>query len=211
MTVLALMMAAAMLQSAPRREALAALHTARLASFRDDPSACRAALSAAGFGVSATPDLQAGGGCGYSGAIALTRSVHAYSQPVAARCALAAGLVLWERDVVAPAARRYLGQPVARIELAAPAYQCRRIGGRADQRMSEHAGANAIDIGGFTLTDGRSLSVEAGWSGPTRERAFLRAVRDGACDHFAVVLSPDYNRAHRDHFHFDLGDEAVCS
>ena len=28
-------------------------------------------------------------------------------------------------------------------------------------------------------------------------------VRDGACDLFATVLSPDYNAAHADHLHFD--------
>ena len=33
--------------------------------------------------------------------------------------------------------------------------------------------------------------------------AFLREVRDGACDLFATVLSPDYNAAHADHFHLD--------
>ena len=28
-------------------------------------------------------------------------------------------------------------------------------------------------------------------------------LRDGACGLFATVLSPDYNAAHRDHFHLD--------
>jgi hypothetical protein len=124
---------------------------------------------------------------------------------------MAAALTLWERDVVGPAARRHFGQDVTRIELAGPSYQCRRIAGRTDRRLSEHASANAVDIGGFTLADGRVLRIEQGWSrGSSRDRAFLRDVRNGACDHFAAVLSPDYNRAHRDHFHFDLGRDDIC-
>jgi hypothetical protein len=99
---------------------------------------------------------------------------------------------------------------VARIELSGPAYACRPIAGRRDRRMSEHASANAVDISGFTLVDGSVLTVAQGWRGSARERAFLRAVRDGACGHFEAVLSPDYNRAHADHLHFDLGRDKLC-
>jgi hypothetical protein len=41
------------------------------------------------------------------------------------------------------------------------------------------------------------------WSGGGDKAAFLRNVRDGACDVFATTLSPDYNAAHRDHLHLD--------
>ncbi len=39
---------------------------------------------------------------------------------------------------------------------------------------------------------------------------FLRAVRDGACRFFGGVLSPDYNAAHANHFHFDMGWWKIC-
>lgn len=186
-----------------------ALRAARLQAFTTDSVACRAALESAGFETAPIPDRREGA-CGYRHAIELTRSVHAYSAPVATNCAVAAALALWERDVVEPAARRHLGQSVTRIELAAASYQCRPIAGRRDRRLSEHAHANAVDIGGFTLADGRTLTVEAGWRGERRERAFLRAVRNGACDYFPTVLSPDYNRAHRNHLHFDRGGDNLC-
>lgn len=186
------------------------LRAERISAFVRDVGACRAALAGAGFATERIPDLAGGGDCGYSDAVELTRSVHAYSAPAATSCAMAAALTLWERDVVAPAAERHLGQAVVRIELAGAPYQCRRVAGRADRRMSEHASANAIDIGGFTLEDGTVLAVARGWRGDARERAFLRAVRDGACDYFAAVLSPDYNRAHRDHLHLDLGRDDMC-
>ena len=46
---------------------------------------------------------------------------------------------------------------------------------------------------------------------PSNPKAdFLRQVRDGACHGFSVVLGPDYNAAHRDHFHLDRGHYRVC-
>lgn len=195
----------------PRPEqTVQALRAEQIAAFQHDLPACRAALDAAGFETAALPDLREGPRCGYSGAVELTRSVYPYSGTVGGSCALAAALTLWERDVVAPAAARHLGGPVARIELAGTLYSCRPVAGRRDRRMSEHARANAVDIGGFTLADGRELKVETGWRGGAADRAFLRAVRDGACAHFQAVLSPDYNRAHRDHLHFDLGRDRMC-
>jgi hypothetical protein len=38
----------------------------------------------------------------------------------------------------------------------------------------------------------------------------LRDARDGAWRAFNVVLSPDYDAAHRSHFHFDMGRWVIC-
>ena len=212
LAVLALFMLMLLIGSPPPEEAdlmPPTLRTAQITAFVDNVPACRAALAGAGFETERLPDVQ-DGRCGYDDAVELTQSVHAYSQPVATTCAVAAALVLWERDVVSPAAEARFGQAVTRIELAGSSYSCRQIAGRRDGRLSEHASANAVDIGGFTLADGRTVSVAAGWRGSAAERAFLRDVRDGACDYFQAVLSPDYNRAHRDHQHFDLGRDEIC-
>jgi hypothetical protein len=213
LAALAVMMLGLLALSPPPEEAdlmPPALRAARIEAFATDARACQAALTGAGFVVERLPDLSESNGCGYRNAVALTQSAHAYSSPPATTCAAAAALVLWERDVVAAAAERRFGQGVERIELAGPVYSCRRIAGRADRRLSEHAHANAIDIKGFTLEDGRTVSVAAGWRGSARDRLFLRDVRDGACGYFQAVLSPDYNRAHRDHLHFDLGRDKMC-
>jgi hypothetical protein len=79
---------------------------------------------------------------------------------------------------------------------------CRRIAGGS--RMSEHATGNAYDIAAFRLASGRRVSLIDGWAGKADEQAFLREVRNGACDIFATTLSPDFNTAHRDHFHLDM-------
>jgi hypothetical protein len=39
----------------------------------------------------------------------------------------------------------------------------------------------------------------------------LSCVRcDGGCRLFRGMLSPDYNDAHRDHFHLDMGPYILC-
>ncbi len=77
--------------------------------------------------------------------------------------------------------------------------------------MSEHAYANAWDVTGFELADGRVVSVQAHWNDAGSLRTFLRAVRDDACNIFRVVLGPDYNDAHHDHLHVDMGGGSRCS
>ena len=56
----------------------------------------------------------------------------------------------------------------------------------------------------------RAISVLKDWPKDNQDARFLRQVRDAACDVFSVVLSPDYNAAHRNHFHLDVGPWWVC-
>lgn len=147
------------------------------------------------------------GGCGYEDAVAPAASSLALDKPPAMRCALAAAYTAWEAGVVQPAAKRILGTRVRDIRHLG-VYSCRDIAGRPGRR-SQHATANAIDVSGFALADGRVLTLTRDW-GEGAEGAFLREIRDGACDLFAGVLSPDWNAAHRDHLHLDLGRFDVC-
>ncbi len=104
--------------------------------------------------------------------------------------------------MVQPAAQRLLGERVASVDHFG-SYSCRRLYGRGEGAFSEHATANALDIAGFRLAGGRRITVRRDWAGDGKDAAFLHAVRDGACDLFATVLSPDYNAAHADHLHLD--------
>ena len=56
--------------------------------------------------------------------------------------------------------------------------------GSGGSGISEHAFGNAIDIAAFMFSDGRRLTVEAGWHGTPEEQGFLRDVHLAACDHF---------------------------
>ena len=87
-------------------------------------------------------------------------------------------------------------------------YRCRNIEGKS--RPSEHASANAIDISGFTLKDGRKISVLHHWRDNGPEAKFLRGARVAACRYFRATLGPNYNTAHADHFHFDRGVFWAC-
>lgn len=95
-------------------------------------------------------------------------------------------------------------------------YNCRRMYGASTGNWSEHATGNAIDIAGFALEDGQRINLLGDWeeTGGDDKAQFLRTIRDAACISFATVLSPDYNAAHADHFHFDqaqrMGGFSAC-
>lgn len=154
----------------------------------------------------ALPPRGQGESCGYEDAVRF-RSGGALQigyapADLATSCPVAAGLALWEWHVVQPAALEHFGSRVARVEHYG-SYSCRRLYGRSEGAWSEHARANAVDIAGFVLADGTRISVLRDWEREGPRAAFLRDVRDGACDLFATTLSPDYNEAHRDHLHLD--------
>ena len=111
--------------------------------------------------------------------------------------------------MVQPAAIDTLGQAVVGIDHYG-SYACRRIYGQEEGEVSEHASANAFDVAGFRLADGSTVSVERDWADPGPKGAFLRQVRDGGCRVFITVLSPDYNAAHANHFHLDMGGWPLC-
>lgn len=126
---------------------------------------------------------------------------------VAPSCPVSTALVIWQREVVAPAAQAHFGRKVTALRHLG-SYNCRNIA-RSTYR-SEHATGNAIDIAGFTLEGGKVISVLKDWdSNDPATRAFLREVRDGGCELFSTTLSPDYNADHADHFHFDMAQRAA--
>lgn len=177
----------------------------KLARLAGDGGTCRALLSEAGIAFTPLPPRRVTPQCGYEDAVRFAGggAVRIAYRPadLAASCAVAAALALWEWHVVQPAALRRFGRRVASIEHFG-SYSCRRVYGRDEGAWSEHARANAIDVAAFRLDDGTRIGVAGDWRGEDARAAFLREVRDGACDLFATVLSPDYNAAHRDHFHF---------
>lgn len=178
----------------------------KLAALGDDPRRCRALLADAGVDDRAAPNVTAASPCGFTDGVRLDRDPPFRPAGIVTACPVAAALVLWERDVVQPAAQRHLGTRVTGFDHAG-SYACRRIGGGPEGRFSEHSTADAIDIIGFRLARGPTVRLVRDWSGDapggTGRAAFLREVRDGACRLFSTTLSPDYNAAHRDHFHLD--------
>ena len=118
-------------------------------------------------------------------------------------CGVVGPLNNWLTGVAQPAALLAFGEPIQSTRVAA-SYGCRARNGVRGAKMSEHGFGNAIDLSEFTLASGRKVTVLAGWRGDPEERAFLRDLHRGACEHFSTVLGPPSDRHHRDHFHFDL-------
>ena len=125
------------------------------------------------------------------------------------QCPLAVGSYMWIREINS-LAQEHLGSELKKVHHVGT-YSCRRQNGNSSGRWSEHAFANAWDITGFELKDGRIISIKNDWKGKDRKRQkFLRETRNQACKIFRVTLSPDYNAAHHDHFHVDMGPSSAC-
>lgn len=182
---------------------------AKLLALRDDVPTCRAVLERSDIAF-AVLDPAGEGACRREDRTRLSDYPLAPDTPPVT-CPTAVALQMWRRNTLAPAAEEILGSKISRIEHFG-AYSCRRLYGRDTGPWSQHATGNAIDISGFVLTDGTRISVLDDWSGEGPNAQFLRRARDGACDAFATVLSPEYNAAHRDHLHLDMGGRwnGVC-
>lgn len=129
------------------------------------------------------------------------------SPPALMTCRMALAFVRLEA-VMQELATRELGSAIRRVHQVGT-YSCRKMV-RFDF-VSEHSYGNAIDVGSFTLADGRSVSVVKHFgkldAQPSDARArFLRAVGNAAFDQniVSVSLGPYWDSLHRDHFHFDM-------
>ncbi len=170
---------------------------------------CFAELSQSGARFTPLPDQDRGGGCITRGTLTLNDAGVPTSNLGLITCPLARNFVAWVRHAVRPAAMQVYGQDAVRVETMGT-YSCRNIYGGRSGRLSQHAFANAIDVSGFVLADGRRVMVLGGWTGDARDREFLRLIRASACRRFGTVLSPDYNAAHANHFHFDMSGQNYC-
>jgi len=152
----------------------------------------------------------------------------ALEPPATVTCNLARALTAWLNESVQPRATSSFNSPVTKLHVGS--YTCRNRNGGADQPLSEHALANALDISDFVLGSGERIAMADSWpSGdpplpmpnPDRvssassvkrvsvsldepERAFLKSVRDNACGIFGTVLGPGADEAHKSHLHLDM-------
>jgi hypothetical protein len=125
-------------------------------------------------------------------------------KPVTIDCSMIPALESWLAEVVQPSAQARFGQAVVGLN-AFGAYSCRSVDNIQGAQLSEHSFGNAIDIAGFKLADGRSISIVENWKKvDSQEAAFLHEIHAGACQHFTTVLGPGADVFHYNHFHLDL-------
>lgn len=126
------------------------------------------------------------------------------SSPITTNCQMASALPGWVADVDGYA-QAMLGSRLAELSTGT-SYMCRNRNNAEDGFTSEHGFANAVDVTGLVLEDGRSIGVEGDWQPATApEGRLLRLAHDAACGGFTTVLGPEANAEHRDHLHLDLG------
>lgn len=130
-----------------------------------------------------------------------------YSSSPLLTCTMALALADFER-VVQEEAEAKLGSRVARINHLGT-YNCRKMA--LYDLVSEHSYANAIDVRSMKLVNGREVDVLAHFQPtkadpPDARAAFWRTIANRAYDEelFSVVVTPYFDRAHRNHLHLDL-------
>lgn len=214
--ILALLPALALLQGcigAPQPQHRDLHRSTQTFTPRPEARQCLAKLGATHANFTPLPDQYFGAGCTTLNTVRLASLQSdeaslalANLGPVA--CPLATTFAAWARYGVDRAAQQILGSPLVRIETMG-SYSCRNVAGTG--RRSAHATAEAIDVSGFVLADGRRITVLGQWTnGTPAERRFLRTIHDSACKRFGTTLGPDYNAAHANHLHVELSGSAFC-
>lgn len=88
-------------------------------------------------------------------------------------------------------------------------YNCRKIAGSSN--LSRHAYADAIDLYGFEMDDGELYTLIDDWEYDTQAPStvagsflYSAAHRWYDAGFWEIILTPNYNSAHANHFHVDL-------
>lgn len=176
------------------------------------PSACQAQLAKLAQ-FQPLPTLVGPGDCGASDAVrmdAITlsdQSKVAVTPPAILRCPMAKEVADWVRDDVAPSLK---GLPPLRALDNLASYDCRGRNNVRAAKVSEHGRADALDVRGFQLADGRVLVL----TDMNVDRDWREQIRSTVCARFATVLGPGSDGYHEEHVHLDLeerrNDYKIC-
>lgn len=132
-------------------------------------------------------------GCGLADGVRVTSvSGVRLSMAITVDCATAKALNTWIDQVVQPA----YGNAVVEVKIAGH-YICRSRNNVKGAKVSEHGRGKAVDIGGFVLSDGQSLTVVKNYN------KTMRKVHKQACGLFGTTLGPGSDGYHEDHLHLD--------
>ncbi len=172
-------------------------------------SACLNDLEAMGAQFELVAQAEIGrGGCTLVNGVKLHRTTLELPRPVELTCPMALRLMEFERDVLKPLTWQYFGKPLRRLNHAG-GFVCKRMTGNGG-RVSEHGHGRAIDLWGFSLMDETVISIERQWRARDHFGEYLREVARRSCDYFSVVLTPNADKAHAKHFHWDISQWKRC-
>jgi hypothetical protein len=136
-------------------------------------------------------------------AIKVSRREVPLAMPITVTCPMATAFADWVNALDAQS-QALADTPLATVTTGG-SMVCRGRVGTRSRGLSEHAFANAIDVHGFILADGRNVDVLSDWRpSDALEGQLLRLAHALGCERFTTILGPEANAAHRNHFHFDL-------
>ncbi|MEO8652031.1 MAG: extensin family protein [Hyphomicrobiaceae bacterium] len=183
----------------------------RIAELKHDRALCSRVLIESQIKASPVPANPIKNGCGWENAVRISRAGGATLSVGTVSCEVAAGIAMWIAHEVQPRAVAILGSRVASMQHMGT-FACRDVIGRKflPAVRSQHATANALDVSGFTLANGRTISVGRHWQGSGPEARFLHEIHARACRYFRVAIGPEFNAVHHDHFHYDRGFLSRC-
>lgn len=184
----------------------------KLQRLKGDPAACLAVMEQARerglVQFRRAPPVQ--GGCPLPQPLRITAFGDVtLSSSFLASCPMAVSSTLFVVNSRAALQQAGITSPLRRIAHVG-SYACRNIYHRQQGRLSEHATADAWDVSGFQLADGRWLQVGKNWQQPEASAAGLHALWRNGCATFGNALGPDYNAAHAGHFHLGMRGGGYC-
>jgi len=123
--------------------------------------------------------------------------------PVVTDCGMASALPDW-LSAVDSYAFAHEKTHIKSLDLGT-GYDCRNVDHAAVGNLSFHSFGDAVDVIGFSLEDGRKVTIAPGFNGtPEQGHDILHYARDAACSSFMTVISPDGDAFHQDNMHLDL-------
>jgi hypothetical protein len=170
-----------------------------------EPSPCRLRLGKlAAF--KPLPVLVGPGECGAADAVLLesvtlpdgTRVT--FAPPATLRCTMAEQMALWLREDLLPASAS-LGTQMRVLE-DYDSYECRGQNRVRGATLSEHGRANALDLRGFKLANGKMVEL----TDVNVAKEWRESLRASACARFHTVLGPGSDGNHETHIHVDLAE-----
>ena len=172
----------------------------------DEPSACQIRIADRIAVIEPLPSLAGPGDCGANDVVRLEAIIQpdksrvTLSPPATMRCTMAEALANWVRDDLTATIAQLGSAPRALDNYAS--YDCRGRNRVAGARISQHGLANAIDVRGVQLANGRFAS----FTDRKLDREFRETVRKSVCERFTTVLGPGSDGHHEDHIHMDLAE-----
>ncbi|MCB1391719.1 MAG: extensin family protein [Nitrobacter sp.] len=168
------------------------------------PSPCRLALTDLVAIAPSVPAITGPGACAGDDLVRLEAVVLPDGSRVAVkpaatlRCKMASAVAEWIRSDLAPLAEG-LGTRVSELDNL-DSFECRGRNRVIKAKLSEHGRANALDVGGLRLANGRTIDL----TDRAVERDLREKVLGSVCARFTTVLGPGSDGYHENHIHLDL-------